>query len=389
MRSQKSVLRLYILNCKRYTFISHPKFRKGVMFVALPQNMKAVVCHGPGDYRLETVPVPRAGKGEIVIRVEACGICAGDVKAWEGAPSFWGGDGQPKYIKEPMIPGHEFIGEIVELGEDVKGDFSVGDRVISEQIVPCWECRFCNRGEYWMCEKHDLYGFQNNVNGGMAEYMKFPIEGINHKVPKDLALEQAVLIEPYACSMHAVQRANIQLGDFVVISGAGTLGLGMIGAAKLRGSGKLVVLDLRPERLELAKKFGADLVMNPKEEDVVSKIKEMTDGYGADVYIEASGAGSSVVQGLQLIRKLGRFVEFSVFKDPVTVDWSIISDRKELDLLGSHLGPYCYPLVIEGIQNGTLPTEGVVTHKLPLERFHEGFEMMKKGVNSLKVVLIP
>ncbi|GMA62814.1 erythritol/L-threitol dehydrogenase [Alicyclobacillus fastidiosus] len=288
-----------------------------------------------------------------------------------------------------MIPGHEFIGEIVEIGEGVKGDFAIGDRVISEQIVPCWECRFCNRGEYWMCEKHDLYGFQNNVNGGMAEYMKFPVEGIQHKVPKDLTLEQAILIEPYACSMHAVQRANIQLGDFVVISGAGTLGLGMIGAAKLRGPGKLVVLDLRPERLELAKKFGADLVMNPAEEDVVAKIKEMTGGYGADIYIEASGAAPSVVQGLQLIRKLGRFVEFSVFKDPVSVDWSIISDRKELDVLGSHLGPYCYPLVIEGIQNGSLPTEGVVTHQLPLERFEEGFQLMKKGVNSLKVILIP
>lgn len=355
----------------------------------LPETMKAVVCYGPGDYRLETVDVPRAQQGELLIKVEACGICAGDVKAWDGALSFWGGDGQPKYIKEPMIPGHEFIGEVVELGDGVKGDFAIGDRVISEQIVPCWECRFCNRGEYWMCEKHDLYGFQNNVNGGMAEYMKFPIEGLNHKVPKDLTLEQAVLIEPYACSMHAVQRANIQLGDVVVISGAGTLGLGMVGAVRLRGSAKLIALDLRPERLELAKKFGADIVMNPKEEDVVSKIKEMTGGYGADIYIEASGAAQSVVQGLQLIRKLGRFVEFSVFKDPVTVDWSIISDRKELDLLGSHLGPYCYPLVIKGIQDGNLPTEGVVTHKLPLEKFQQGFEMMKKGVNSLKVVLIP
>ncbi|WP_067933293.1 MDR/zinc-dependent alcohol dehydrogenase-like family protein [Alicyclobacillus kakegawensis] len=354
-----------------------------------PEKMKAVVCYAPGDYRLETVNVPRAGDGEIVIRVEACGICAGDVKAWQGAPSFWGGDGQPQYIKAPMIPGHEFVGVIVEMGTGVKGDFQLGDRVISEQIVPCWKCRFCQRGEYWMCEKHDVYGFQNNVNGAMAEYMKFPIESINHKVPHDLPLEQAILIEPYACSMHAVNRANIQLGDFVVISGAGTLGLGMVGAAKMRGPGKLVVLDLRPERLELAKRFGADVVMNPREEDVVSRIKEMTDGYGCDVYIEASGATGSVVQGLQAIRKLGRFVEFSVFKDAVSVDWSIISDRKELDVLGSHLGPYCYPLVIDGIASGKLPTAGVVTHQLPLERFQEGFELMKSGINSLKVILIP
>ncbi|GIQ62968.1 hypothetical protein PACILC2_15360 [Paenibacillus cisolokensis] len=215
-------------------------------------KMRAVVAYAPGDYRLETVDTPKAGPGEILVKVEACGICAGDVKAYLGAPSFWGDETQPAYIKAPVIPGHEFIGHVVELGEGVTG-FEVGDRVISEQIVPCWECRFCKRGQYWMCEKHDLYGFQNNVNGGMAEYMKFTKEAINFKVPADLPIEAAILIEPYACSFHAVQRAQIQLGDFVVLSGAGTLGLGMVGAARLAGPGKLVVLDLHDDRLELAK----------------------------------------------------------------------------------------------------------------------------------------
>jgi len=219
--------------------------------------------------------------------------------------------------------------------------------------------------------------------------MKFPKEAINFKVPHDLPLEQAILIEPYACSMHAVRRAQIQLGDFVVISGAGTLGLGMIGAARLSGPGTLVVLDLFDDRLELAKQFGADIVLNPREVDVVAEVKKMTEGYGCDIYIEATGHPKSVDQGLQMIRKLGRFVEFSVFKDPVTVDWSIISDRKELDVLGSHLGPYCYPLVIDGIASGKLPTNGVVTHKLPLEQFAEGFELVSQGSQSLKVVLIP
>jgi 2-desacetyl-2-hydroxyethyl bacteriochlorophyllide A dehydrogenase len=354
----------------------------------IPQKMKAIVAYAPGDYRLEEVDVPVAGPGEILIKVEACGICAGDIKAYTGAPSFWGDETQPAYIKAPMIPGHEFIGRVVALGEGVQG-FVVGERVISEQIVPCWDCRFCKRGQYWMCEKHDLYGFQNNVNGGMAEYMKFTKEAINYKVPENLPIEDAILIEPYACSFHAVQRAQIQLGDVVVISGAGTLGLGMIGAARLAGPGKLIVLDLNDDRLEIAKKFGADIVINPMKTDVVAEIKGMTEGYGCDIYIEATGHPKSVEQGLAMIRKLGRFIEFSVFKDPVTVDWSIIGDRKELDILGSHLGPYCYPLVIDGIANGKLPTEGVVTHQLPLERFQEGFELVKSGRNSLKVVLVP
>ncbi|WP_368927466.1 MDR/zinc-dependent alcohol dehydrogenase-like family protein [Serratia marcescens] len=354
----------------------------------IPEIMKAVVAYAPKDYRLEQVPVPKIGPKEILVKIEACGICAGDVKAFEGAPSFWGDEKQPAYIKAPMIPGHEFIGHVVGYGEGVEG-FNLGDRVISEQIVPCWQCRFCNRGQYWMCEKHDLYGFQKNVNGGMAEYMKFTKEAINYHVPADLPIEKAILIEPYACSFHAVQRANIKLGDVVVLAGAGTLGLGMIGAIKKSGPSKLVVLDLSDERLALAKRFGADVTLNPTRDDVPAAVKAMTGGYGCDIYIEATGAQKSVEQGLTLIRKLGTFVEFSVFKDLVTVDWSIISDRKELDVLGSHLGPYCYPLVIEGIANGDLPTEGVVTHTLPLEQFAEGFELMKRGIGSIKVVLNP
>ncbi|MEF3355929.1 alcohol dehydrogenase catalytic domain-containing protein [Paenibacillus sp. GYB006] len=355
----------------------------------IPTTMKAVVAYEPGDYRLEEVPVPKVGEGEILIKVEACGICAGDAKAYDGAPSFWGDADQPAYIKAPMIPGHEFIGHVVAIGENVKDDFELGDRVISEQIVPCEECRFCKRGQYWMCQKHDLYGFQNNVNGGMAEYMKFTKEGINYKVPTELPIEKAILIEPYACSYHAVQRAKIELEDVVVLAGAGTLGLGMIGAIKKSGPSKLIVLDLFEDRLELAKQFGADMVLNPAKDDIYTIINDLTDGYGCDVYIEATGAQKSVEQGLKLIRKLGRFVEFSVFKDPVTVDWSIISDRKELDVLGSHLGPYCYEPVIKGITNGDLPTEGVVTHILPLEEYQKGFELVKSGRDSLKVVLNP
>jgi 2-desacetyl-2-hydroxyethyl bacteriochlorophyllide A dehydrogenase len=368
-----------------------PASRPTAQQVELPKTMRAVVAYAPGDYRLETVSVPRAGSDDMIIKVEACGICAGDIKSFVGAESFWGGNGQPAYIKAPMIPGHEFVGHVVELGENVaaKGEFKLGDRVISEQIVPCWNCRFCKRGEYWMCEKHDVYGFQNNVNGGFAEYMRYPKESINHQVPQDLALEKAILVEPYACSAWCVKRAQIGWDDVVVLAGAGTLGLGMVGAARLKGPKKLIVLDTKPERLELALNFGADLVFNPLKDDVVKIVKEMTGGYGCDVYIEATGHPSAVVQGLQMIRKLGRFVEFSVFSHDVTVDWSIISDRKQLDVLGVHLGPYCYPFVIEAIENGKLPTKGVVTHQLPLEEYQAGLDMMKKGEKSLKILLIP
>ena len=230
----------------------------------------------------------------------------------------------------------------------------------------------------------------NNVNGGMAEYVKLTREAIPYMVPVEMPLEKAALIEPYACAFHCVERARITTTDFVVLSGAGTLGLGMVGAIHQANPKCFVVLDMNEERLKKAKEFGADIVMNPAKEDVVARIKEMTGGYGCDIYIEATGHPSGVQQGLDVIRKMGRFVEFSVFGQPVTVDWSIISDRKELELLGSHLSPFCYDTVIEWIGNGKLPTDGVVTHKFSLEDWKEGFMTAKTAKDgALKVVLIP
>ncbi len=220
-----------------------------------------------------------------------------------------------------MIPGHEFVGYVAELGEGVTG-FAIGDRVVSEQIVPCGKCRFCTTGKYWMCEVHDIYGFRDRVNGGMAEYMRLPANARTYKIPQDMPIEKAILIEPYGCSKHAGDRADIGLEDIGVISGCGTLGLGMVGIAHLKNPRLLIALDMQDNRLEKAKEFGADLVWNPGKVDVVSGIRKITEGYGCDIYIEATGHSASVTQGMAMIRKLGRFVEFSVFGEPTTLDWS-------------------------------------------------------------------
>lgn len=361
----------------------------------IPSTMRAVVCHGPEDYRLEEVPTPRAGPGEVIVRVEACGVCASDVKCHIGAAMFWEGPKGP-WVIPPVVAGHEFIGRVVELGDGAaeKHGLKIGDRAISEQIVPCWKCRFCQSGRYWMCERHYLYGFQSELNGGMAEYMRYPAAGLTYRVPDELSLEAAVVIEPLACSIHAVQRADIQMGDVVVVAGCGPLGLGMIATARLRGPGKLVALDLRPNRLELAREMGADLALNPGEIDVVDAVRELTDGYGCDVYVEATGYPKAVTQGLEMIRKLGTFVEFGVFAQPTTVDWSIIGDRKELDVRGAHLGPYCYPLAIDYQVRGLVDGGRMVTHRYSLEQFEEAFETMHAGQDpsgrdAIKVILTP
>lgn len=353
----------------------------------LPKTMKALVAYGNGDYRLETAyPVPECGEDDIIIKTEGCGICAGDLKCQHGAAMFWGDEKEAPWVKPPFIPGHEFVGRIVKMGSQVKG-FSLGDRITADQIVPCGECRFCKSGRYWMCQPHSIFGFQNTNNGGMVEYVRYPKTSVISRVPEDMPLDQALLIEPYGCSKHAVDRAQIGNEDVVVISGAGTLGLGMITYARMKNPSKLISLDMADNRLEKAKEFGADITINPGGEDVVQRILDMTDGYGCDIYIEATGHPSSVVQGLKMIRKLGRFVEFSVFGEPTTVDWSIIGDRKELDLLGSHLSPYCYPFVIENISNGNLKTEGVVSKTFSLEEWETAFDYATGKYGDFKVAI--
>ena len=355
--------------------------------MCMPKTMKALVAYSADDYRFEgEYPTPICGPDDIIIKTEGCGICAGDLKCQHGAAMFWGDETQPAWVNAPFIPGHEFVGTVAAIGENVKG-YEIGERLTADQIVPCWDCRFCKDGHYWMCQPHEIFGFFGKLNGGMAEYVKLPKGAVIHKVPKDMKLEDALLIEPYACSKHCVDRAQIGCEDIVVLSGAGTLGLGMVTYAKLRHPKKLIVLDMVDERLEKAKEFGADIVWNPSKVNVVEEIMKLTEGYGCDIYIEATGHPSSVVQGMQMIRKLGRFVEFSVFGAPTTMDWSIIGDRKELDVLGSHLSPYCFPFVIENIANGTLNTNGVVSKAFTLEDWKTAFEYATGKHGDFKVAI--
>jgi L-iditol 2-dehydrogenase len=301
---------------------------------------------------------------------------------------FWGED---PWVKAPVVPGHEFFGSVESLGDGAAAHFGVaiGDRVIAEQIVPCEQCRYCRSGKYWMCEVHNIFGFQRTVaEGGMAQYMRIPANAIVHRIPVELPLEDAAIIEPLSCAIHAVNRGDIQLDDVVVIAGAGPIGLMMVQVARLKTPRKLVVIDLVPQRLELATRYGADVVINPGNEDALAIVRGLTGGYGCDVYIEATGSPSGVTQGLNIIRKLGRYVEFSVFGSDATVDWSIIGDRKELDVRGAHLGPYCYPIAIDLLARGLVTSNGIVTHDYPLEQWDEAIKLAN-SLDSIKVLMKP
>ena len=241
-----------------------------------------------------------------------------------------------------------------------------------------------------MCQdKHDVYGFRQATFGAMAQYMKFPVGALNYKVPESIPAHHAAFIEPLGCSIHAVERGEIQLDDVVVIAGCGPLGLGMVAAARLKNPRLLIAIDLSDDRLEVAKMCGADLTLNPNKIDAIDEVLKLTDGYGCDVYIEATGYPAAVEQGLHMIRKLGTFVEFSVMRQPVTVDWTIIGDTKELNIHGSHLSPHCYPIAIRMLEAGLLPMDKIMTHQLPLSDFQKGMDLVADGTQSVKVTLTP
>jgi len=357
----------------------------------VPDTMRAVVCHGPEDYRLEQLPVPSPGPGEALVRVEAVGICASDLKCFHGAAKFWGDEHRPAWAETGVVPGHEFVGEVVQLDDQARRRWGIeaGDRVVSEQIVPCWHCRYCRRGQYWMCAPHDIYGFKRRTPGAMAEFMLYPADALVHPISKSLPAAHAAFAEPLSCALHAVERGGITFDDVVVVAGCGPIGLGMVAGAAAKNPAHVVALDVNDAKLELAKLCGADLTINIAQEDPLAIVQGLTEGYGADVYLEGSGHPSAVLQGLTLLRKLGTYVEYGVFGSDVSVDWSIISDDKELDVRGAHLGPHCWPAAIRMLESGRLPLDRIITHQLPLEQFEQGLELVADGTRSIKVSLIP
>ncbi|MCC6793123.1 MAG: alcohol dehydrogenase catalytic domain-containing protein [Thermomicrobiales bacterium] len=353
-------------------------------------TMLAVRSYGPRDYRLEEVEVPEPGPGEVLVEVDACGICASDMKSWLGAELFWGKDGSGGYTDAGCVAGHEYAGRVVALGDSAgeQHGITVGQRVIAEQIVPCGECRYCRRNQYWMCSRHWIFGFKHATSGGFARYNRYPAQAIVHPVPESLSPGEAAYIEPAVCAWHAVDRGEIKPGDVVVIGGVGNIGLCMLQIAKLSDPAMVIALDSKPYRLDLAMQLGADLAIDVTQEDAVQRVRDLTEGYGCDVYIEVSGPPAGVIQGLQMIRKLGTFVEFSVFNQQTTVDWTLIGDTKELNIHGSHLGPFCYPKTIAAIADGRLNVKPLLADSYPLASFSEAMQASLSG-GVLKNLVMP
>jgi threonine dehydrogenase-like Zn-dependent dehydrogenase len=352
------------------------------------EKMMALMTYAPNDYKYEEVPLSPLGAGEILIKTRGCGICASDIKAFHGSDRFWGPSEAERYIKPPVIGGHELCGEIVEMAGDVKG-FEIGDFIVPEQVVPCNECVYCKQGIYWNCQTSAVIGFKDYICGGFAEYVKLHKYSLNHKVPKSFLTEQAVLIEPLACGMHAVERAEIQHKDVVVVGGLGAIGLAMLDMVKLCLPRKIIGIDIKPLRLQIGKSYGVDAIIDASSQNVVQEVMDLTDGLGCDIYIEASGTNVGAKQGLNLLRHMGTYVQIGAFPGEISADWNIIGDGKELNVKGSHLSALTYPAVIKGIEAGLIRTEKLISHSFHLKDWKTAFDTAEKDPNAMKVMIVP
>jgi L-iditol 2-dehydrogenase len=344
----------------------------------MSEKMKAVVVHAGDRFAYETVDRPVAGWGELILQIEAAGICAADRKIYSR--------NHPWQLPDPYFPGHEYVGRVVEMGEGAAEHtgLALGDRAVAEILIPCRQCWFCHRGLYTHCDKPGV------CVGSWAEALRVPAGAILHRVPDELASEQGAIIEPLACSVHAVNLARIQLGDVVVVAGLGAIGMGILQVAHLKTSRTLIGLDVDDGLLEIAGRLGADCVMNPLRDDVPAELKALTGGRGPDIYIEASGSVASLRTGLDVLRKAGRMVVYGVYGQEATLDFNLVSEFKELEIVGGHVSPNTYPLAIKYLAEGLVDWQVMVTDTYPLAQFEEAIKAKNQaGVSSIKTLLIP
>ena len=333
--------------------------------------MKAAVLAGPKKFLIKDVPIPAINKSEVRIKVHACGVCGSDLTLYKLGP-----------FREGQILGHEFTGDIIELGQDVK-NWKKGDRVVINPTIPCGECYCCNEHKSNICNVYAVTGV--TTDGGYAEYVKVPAYQM-YRIPDEMSYEEGTLFQPMSSAQHAVSISNMQFGDTVVIFGAGTSGLLAMLWAKAFGAEKVIAVEVDEHRIAIAKKI-ADAVFNPAKDDVIAEINKLTDNIGPKVIIECSGSTQAQSQALDTVRKGGCIVMYGVSLDPTPVYFQTIT-TKEITIKGalaSHEG--AYPLSIQAVKSKKIDTSLIPIMKVKLNDIEKAFELLLKG-EEVKAVVV-
>jgi 2-desacetyl-2-hydroxyethyl bacteriochlorophyllide A dehydrogenase len=340
------------------------------------RQMKALVYFGPEDIRYTEVNDLKPENNEVLIRVKATGICGSDVHGYLGITG--------RRIP-PMIMGHEFSGDIVEIGKNVK-EFSVGEKVTVQPVNFCGECEFCKNGLTNMCINKRFFGVLD-VNGSMAEYVCVP-DKLVCRLPASLSYIQGAMVEPLAVAYSGVKQAPPIEGKNVLIIGAGTIGLLVLQVVKMKNPAKIFITDLSDHRLEVAKKLGADVIINPSKENVEETVKAQTKGNGADVALEAVGVSQTVQQAMSSLKVGGTCVWIGNSQKMININMQEIVTR-ELKIFGTYIYTHEeFKEAIHIISSGEVDVEQIISKRVLLAEGPEMFQKLAKDADKLIKVII-
>ncbi|WP_078808812.1 2,3-butanediol dehydrogenase [Selenihalanaerobacter shriftii] len=351
--------------------------------------MNALRWHGRNDIRIDEVAIPKVNSGEVKIKIEWCGICGSDLYEYKSGPLFIPESKSHPLTgrKAPVILGHEIAGEVVEVAHDVK-EIQVGDRVTVEPIRSCGTCVQCNEGYYNLCSNRGFHGFDGG-GGGLAEYTTCNADMV-HKLPKKMSMEQAALVEPLAAAIHAIRRGRFAQGQTAAIFGTGPIGLALISAVKVAGAKKIIAVEIAEKRRKIAKEFGADIVLNSNEEDVIAEITKLTDGQGVDIAFETTGVEVSYNNAVTATINSGKIVVVSLWGKEIEINLNdLVLTEKEV--IGSIAYRDVFPVTMTLIAEGSIKPEKMITKQIGLEEaVEEGFnELVVNKDENIKILVNP
>jgi len=340
--------------------------------------MRVAMYYSNRDVRLEEIPVPQIGPGEVLMRVEASGICGTDLLEWY------------RLHKAPLVLGHEVAGVIAAVGEGGE-HYKVGDRICAAHHVPCNTCHYCLSGHQTVC---DTLRRTNFDPGGFAEYLRLPCINVEQGIfplPDEVSFEEATFVEPLACILRGQRLAHLEPGQSVLVIGSGVAGLLHIQLARASGAGYIMATDIVDYRLEAARKFGADVTVQAEEYNQ-DYIRRAVEGRLADLVVICSGATSAIAQALESVERGGTVLFFAPTEPGVSVPISVndLFWRNEITLTSSYGGsPADYAAALELIQSGKIRVREMITHRLGLAETGLGFQLVARAQDSLKVIIEP
>ena len=341
--------------------------------------MRVAMYYRNNDIRLEEMPMPSIGPGELLVKVYSSGICGSDVMEWY------------RVNKAPLVLGHEIAGKVLEVGEGITS-FAPGDRIAATHHVPCFTCHYCLSGHETVCET--LLSGTHFDPGGFCEYVRLPEINVNRgtwKIDDTVSYDEATFVEPLACILRGLRAVKFEPGKSILVLGSGISGLLFISLALVLGGTRIVATDVSTYRLQTAKQFGADKTFHGNQ-NVSMLFRESNQGRGADVVIVTAGALSAFEQALSAVERGGTVLFFAPTRETVQIPLSIneIFWRKDITLTTTYAGsPSDCITALELIRARRIPIHHMITHRFGLKETGEGFKLVEKGDESIKVIIRP